>query len=214
MLATHGRAFADDPMFGYIFSEDSHAGAARSMLLALCQRLFFIAITAYFIFNRVNYQIDGGAAYITWNPRFETTPPPDRVYTLIMGFLQRSKALLCTPEQKRRDAEYGIKLGQARTSVLGENPHEFICLNVLAADPAVHGRGYGRSLMELLCATADDQDCKVWLTSTNSKNTRFYEASGFVTMRDITLGEATPTWEGEPVTIKFMIREPRSHKEN
>ena len=129
-------------------------------------------MTTYFIVVRANYQIDGGAAYITWSvtaprhhhrshdrpldyrlPASESVPQPDQIYTLIMRFLNLSKRFLCTSGQKRRDAEYGIKLGQARVDLLGEKPQEFICLNVLAADPAVHGKGYGRALMELLCAT-------------------------------------------------------------
>ncbi|VDC04124.1 unnamed protein product [Peniophora sp. CBMAI 1063] len=209
MLETHRRAFSADPMFGYIFTKGDQASIARSMLLALCQKLFIVVITAYFMVCRDNYQIGGGVAYITWNPASEFSPPPDWLYMFIMNFFQRLKTILCTPEQQRRDAEYGTKLAEARTSVLGEGSHELICLNVLAADPVVQGRGYGLSLLTLLCAMADDQNRKVWLTSTNTNNTRFYEASGFITVRDIVLGQDNPVHKANPVVIKFMVREPR-----
>lgn len=69
----------------------------------------------------------------------------------IISFIVWAHATFCTPEQTKRDAEYNLKKQKLLGEVLPKK-HEYACVSILAADPLVHGKGYGRALMQVVCA--------------------------------------------------------------
>lgn len=70
-------------------------------------------------------------------------------------------------------------------------PHYY--LGVIGVDPAAHGRGVGKQLIEAFCALSDSDEPSggVYLETANPANVRFYERAGFATTGTGTLGDAT-----------------------
>ncbi|KZV65658.1 hypothetical protein PENSPDRAFT_116280 [Peniophora sp. CONT] len=173
----------------------------------ICMQIFVAMFTTVYIFKRPNYQVDGGKAFVTIGTPSSSPPPPDRVMGWIISFIMWSHATFATPEQKKRDAEYNMKKQKLIDEVLAKK-YEYAVVSILVADPSVHGKGYGRALMQAVCARADARQEKTWLTSTNAKNRKFYEASGFKTIGELTLGEGNPVWHAPPPRIDIMLRLP------
>ena len=62
----------------------------------------------------------------------------------------------------------------------------------------------GRLSSQHFCVQADALLCATYLTSSNVDNTQFYEACGFKTVAEITLGEGNPDWKEPPVIVQYV----------
>ena len=69
----------------------------------------------------------------------------------IIAFIMWAHATFATLEQRKRDFEYNSKKQKLLKEVLPDK-REYAVVSILVADPSVHGKGYGRALMQAVCA--------------------------------------------------------------
>ncbi|VDC04123.1 unnamed protein product [Peniophora sp. CBMAI 1063] len=207
MLLTHHRGLHSDPMLNYIYNTDIEGGFTGRWGLFICTEIFIAMFTVAYLFKRTNYQIGGGLAFITIGSAGIAPPADDRLMGWILSFIMWAHATFATPEQRSRDAEYNTKKQTLLAEVLPDK-YKYAVISILVADPCLHGKGYGRTLMQTVCALADARQEKLWLTSTNAKNRSFYESSGFNVIGSLTIGDDNPAWAAPPSRIDIMTRHP------
>jgi GNAT superfamily N-acetyltransferase len=73
-----------------------------------------------------------------------------------------------------------------------EEPHYY--LPFIAADPAVHGRGYGTALLAHMAARCDGEGRPAYLESTSVRNQALYHRHGFVPLDEQQWPGGGPPW--------------------
>ncbi|KAI0684217.1 hypothetical protein C8T65DRAFT_748857 [Cerioporus squamosus] len=147
--------------------------------------------------------VDHGAATLIY------TLPGDKPGT-VTAFFGQLLSLTESTEFKNRRAEVGKKLALLVESALGSRVDDMILLDGLATLPAKQGRGYASALVRTLNTMADEQDRAVYLTTVDAQ--KFYESLGYHLVAEELVGGDNPSWKGEPIPAKLMMREPHSAK--
>ena len=182
------RAFAGDPMLGYV-SPDEHGRSRR---------------TRHILRTVVSYGLRYGQVWVTpgtmqaaaiWMP-----PGTDhltlvrRVRTgMVLDRLRLGSA------GARRYGVFNRMAGELHHRLISE-PHWY--LFVIGVDPSAQGKGIGRALIEHMLARTDEQRMPVFLTAPNPAVVPFYERLGFEVA-----GEAAVP--GSTLRIRGLIRRPR-----
>jgi ribosomal protein S18 acetylase RimI-like enzyme len=181
------RAFADDPMFTYIFPDPARRMAPL--------RRFLIAGLRYGTLFGDVHTTDDGAGTALW-----LTPGQGDITALRM--LRSGMAALpitIGPSAFRRFLNLATYGDQIHASVVRE-PHWYL-LN-LAVDPRRQRQGIGSALMEPVLALADRNRQRCYLETNNPTNFQFYANHGF----EIAQAGHVP---GDGPAVWALIRRPR-----
>ncbi|KAH9928721.1 uncharacterized protein B0H18DRAFT_246915 [Fomitopsis serialis] len=193
---TADTAFADDPLFDYIEDRPYPKSSRRRCYT----RLGWYAAKVH---SASAMTVNNGDAVLTFQlPRREARP--------IERTLYRLSKLLCrglSREQQARFQEWRQKQAQAIRAAFGEREQDMFRVDGLATRPEKRHRGYGSALMAAANVRADELGLASWLSTSNIKNTAFYEHFGFATVHEYMVGEANPNWARPPVVVKIMVRE-------
>ncbi|KAI0953356.1 hypothetical protein AcW1_007596 [Taiwanofungus camphoratus] len=215
-VTTAMQANRADPIIRYIVDA---ADPGRSLFYELKNRMVWALDLAETISRRRAFTIDRGDAIIISNdPKTESRPPAGLgriagiAKNLILACLRWATTKLDSNEQRRRRLEWLNKRETAIKEAIGNEADDMLYLGSLATAPSKQGRGYGARLVGSLTAEADAQGRSVWLCSSNSNNTSFYERCGFSTTNEFVLGGNNPTWKQPPVTVRIMTRKPLSER--
>ncbi|PCH33470.1 hypothetical protein WOLCODRAFT_160089 [Wolfiporia cocos MD-104 SS10] len=202
------RANKDDPLKHYLTDTpdaNQNPTSARQEKTAL----YLFALDS--VRRHEGWTVGDGDALLVFSPASNTVPRRRKLVNQLFSSVIRSilqmYAMLNTKQQKKRSEEMSTKLQSAQKEALKGREGDLISLNLLATAPQKQGRGYASVLVDRLTAIADAQRRGIWLL-TNLYTTGFYERFGFVTIKDIVLGDDDPTWTKAPVIVCIMLREP------
>lgn len=183
---TLGRAFAVDPMFGWVFPDP----ARRERGL---RRLNHVPVRFGLRWGRAT-QAEGGRAVAVWVPPGEAATPLRMLRSGLLG-VPLATGL---PAFGRSMVALGpMDPLHARHA---PDPHWYLML--IGVDPAAQGRGLGSALVAEGLARADDMRTACYLETSSPRNLPFYQGHGFVVVGEARLGkDGPPAWA--------MRREPR-----
>jgi ribosomal protein S18 acetylase RimI-like enzyme len=173
-----GEAFADDPLFRWLFPDDATRLDASAAWLGLFVERYLSRAPVHVIAGDDDYV----AAVAVWQAPGETRLPSATAPPTIGGLL----AALLGPA---RTAELGDAL-RAIGSVRPTRRHSY--LQFLAVSPAHQGHGMGRRLIMPGMAAADAEGVGVHLETTNERNVGFYRSLGFEVSHEIRLEPGGP----------------------
>ncbi|RPD62163.1 hypothetical protein L226DRAFT_80472 [Lentinus tigrinus ALCF2SS1-7] len=111
------------------------------------------------------------------------------------------------PELHKRKLEFRTRITALIRLVLGPGINEMLEIQVLATSPSKQGRGYGTALVNIVNDMADAQGRKTFVITGDAQG--FYETVGYRLVGEDWLGIDNPSWDGPPVPIRVMLREPR-----
>ncbi|KAF9057978.1 hypothetical protein BJ165DRAFT_1521310 [Panaeolus papilionaceus] len=196
---TYCDAFRDDPLINYLNTDKPPNERVLKFVFRMMLRVHR--------HSHIVSTIDHGVAISSAKPVNFKPRPADRILGIVLNLLRKIHR---TKEQARRIKEYDTKMKKAleETPELGENIKEMLLVELLATSPESQGRGYGSALLRAITLMTDVLRQKSWLTSSNVKNTGFYNSHGFITVKEIILGDDNPNWEGPPVVVNLMVRKP------
>ena len=185
MLAgTLARAFADDPVIGWLFP-DAATRAVRT------ERLFRIYLRDTMRVGEVYTTPELNAASM-WKPpgrwKLENAALARQLPALIQAFGRRIPALL----------EFEKKVETPHP----QEPHWYLA--VIGTDPVAQGNGIGAALMREVLDRCDRDGEAAYLESSKPDNVPYYERFGFTVTGEVTLGKG-----GDGATLWFMWRDPR-----
>ncbi|OCH92169.1 hypothetical protein OBBRIDRAFT_471472 [Obba rivulosa] len=200
-------AFRDDPVESYILNTpDSHEALTRGLYT-----LWNVVGLATSARKKHAFTVNDGDAVVSYDPASankDTRSLFERILDVVTKSIIRVLQVLDSPEQSRRKKEYRFKEEIAIKDAIGDRIKEIITLRGLATAPAKRRRGYGSMLMKAVTSIADVQGRSTMLISSNVDNTAFYESHGFRVVIEFTIGEHNPTWEGDPLIVRVMVRPP------
>ena len=126
----------------------------------------------------------------------------------------------------QRTKEWEDKSKALSQKVLGSQIKEMMHVELLATDPSCQGRGYGGQVLDYATGfvseihylvftsstqatlfKADAQGRSMWLFSSNTNNTEFYNSHGFFTAGNVVLGEEDPAWDEPPVIVPIVCHD-------
>jgi GNAT superfamily N-acetyltransferase len=168
--AVIGRAYADDPLSAWIFTD----AQARADACAIWYGLF---VETYARSAQVTWLADDQAVCLWHTPddpglEWPTFPTVAGALTALVG---------------ASDAE---RVGNALHPISDITPTEpHVYVNFLAVDPAQQGRGAGGRAITTALDAARARGIGVRLESTNPRNLPFYERLGFRRRADMRLGD-------------------------
>ena len=168
--AVLGRAYADDPLSAWIFTDPE----ARVDACAVWYGLF---VETYARSSRVTWLPDEQAVCLWYTPdtselAWPTVPTIAGVLTALVG---------------AGDAE---RVGNALHPIDGLTPAEpHVYVNFLAVDPERQGRGAGERAIAPALEAARSAGLGLRLESTNPRNLPFYERLGFRRRAELQLGD-------------------------
>ncbi|KAH9936883.1 uncharacterized protein BXZ73DRAFT_100298 [Epithele typhae] len=105
-----------------------------------------------------------------------------------------------------RVRDFGGMVVKLRQEAVGERAEEMIELTGLATAPEKQGRGYASALMHALHEIADENGLAIWLATTDAMG--FYALFGYKLAAEGWIGQENPEWDGGPIPVRIMIREP------
>ncbi|MCN9242755.1 GNAT family N-acetyltransferase [Streptomyces sp. RY43-2] len=174
------RAFDDDPMMRWFFTED----ASREASMA---RYFSTLFSRMYLQHGVCERTDAAAAF--WvPPEAQAKAVPDA------ETVQELQDILGDRAELFRDAL------EAAGKHTPQEPHWYLA--VIGADPAARGQGQGAALLRSGLAQADAAGLPAYLESSKESNLPFYEHFGFTVREELTLPGGGPV-------LWAMWREPR-----
>ncbi|KII94945.1 hypothetical protein PLICRDRAFT_169647 [Plicaturopsis crispa FD-325 SS-3] len=203
-------AFVGDPMLKYMRdTPDMKWPRLYDGLRRAIERTLLVS----YVVHKTGLTVDRGAGIVVCveakNSPSKPNRPVDRLIDYVLKQFNGAMERITTLEQKRRRAEINshVEVGLKK---IGQRIDEMVKLDGLATEPASQGRGYGGALVDAVTAFADSQSRATLLYSSNDANTWFYNHHGFETVHAFEVGAANPTWDGKPVVIRVMVREPRT----
>ncbi len=168
--AVLGRAYADDPLSAWIFTD------AQTRVDA-CATWYGLFAESYARGAQVTWLADEQALCLWHTPDdpelvWPTVPTLAGVLTAIVG------------------AEHAEKVGNALHPISELTPSEpHVYVNFLAVDPSRQGRGSGQHAIAPVLEFARSAGLGVRLESTNPRNLPFYERLGFQRRAELALGD-------------------------
>ncbi|KAH9846936.1 hypothetical protein C2E23DRAFT_536646 [Lenzites betulinus] len=187
------RAFLEDSLMVYFTTVDT-APFAEARAKARYYLMFDSGIRQ----NRV-LTVDAGKAAMKYQIPGGPGDPWPHVYAEAV-----LRKVADTRELTKRLIEFVEKVKELVLDAFGEKVADMYEIQSLGTAPEVQGRGYGSALVTAVTDMADADGHDVWLVTTDAY--AFYEGLGFSIIRSATLGDENPTWEGEPVPIRVMVR--------
>jgi len=196
-------AFEKDPVHRYIDNnrKQTHEVKVITQIIMFC-------MMAYWKRRKIALTVDGGAATIFCTAPQAPRGPSERCIDWMAQIIRRIFNFLTEKEEKRRAAEVKAKIQIAVSRSLGDRVKNMLYVDSLATEPASQGWGYGGALLESVGVLGDVTNQAIWLCSSNEKNTGFYMSHGYSVIDEAIVGDNNPTWNGPPVPIKIMVREP------
>ncbi len=175
-VVTLERAFANDPMFTWMFPDPEQ----RSRSLRLMNR---VALQYGIRYGHVTESGDGMAVAI-WIP-------PGR--TISTGGMIRC-GLLALPfsiglRPFVRFAGANDVMGKFHKKYVPES-HWYLL--IVGVDPELQGQGLGSALVKESLAKADESNCPCYLETSEERNLAFYERLGFAVVGTAPLGKGGP----------------------
>ncbi|KAI0030539.1 hypothetical protein K488DRAFT_72129 [Vararia minispora EC-137] len=208
-------AFLEDPLQLYFRAWDQVSSLSR---------LATVATGWAKLAQRISLTIDQGAALVVASPApssvISSAFPLSMIHT-VFGLLICPSAwfrhlfnrILYTPVQSRRMDEIQMKMG------------DFMSLDFLSCTSAQQNRGYGGALVrEVTKIVSQFPGCvgllnnpskaakhghKVWLLSSNLKNSPFYQSHGFEVVGVLAVGDSDPDYHGEPIRVETFTMDER-----
>ncbi|RPD62152.1 hypothetical protein L226DRAFT_535520 [Lentinus tigrinus ALCF2SS1-7] len=147
--------------------------------------------------------INHGDSVLSYREPGDARAGPLLSWVLKLPFFDRVKS----SELRKREIEVGTKLRAMIKSALGDRVSEMMELSGLATAPAKQGRGYATALVKYLNDMADARGRAVWVFTDDAK--WFYEELGYVLVAEDWAGVDNPKWNGDPVPLRVMLREPK-----
>ncbi len=182
--AVLARAFHDDPVLTWLFSEAADVTAAIDA--------FFPIVAASAITRGHFYRSPGWESVAYWSPPGGTgmfnPEHAESVGELVVNQIGAERAVETS------------QLGELTRAHHIEEPHFYLCF--IGADPEHQGRGHGKTVIQPGLDLCDHNGLPAYLESSNPRNISFYERLGF----EITSEFAT---DGGP-PMAGMTRPPRS----
>lgn len=173
------RAFDADPMFRFLYPEDSkRAGWLRWMMGVTLRQG---------VRDGVVFAVDDGDELAG----AATCVAPGRWPLGGWSFVRAGLALPPSLPTWRSLRE-GVAVDRAVLARHPPVPHWYIY--VLGVDPAVAGRGHGGALLRHVTAQADESSVVAHLETTNPKNLTLYRKFGFEVVEELSIGDAPPAW--------------------
>ncbi|KAI5120670.1 hypothetical protein M0805_006959 [Coniferiporia weirii] len=201
-------AFKDDPIASYVNEGAKKPGPRRQ---AISKRLWKIKFGRS-MKRKLAYTVNAGDAVLVATPAKKDVgkkPPVERAIdfaldatTTLFGYLNNSR------KQMKRFNEAKTKMEKLHNEKLGDSAAEMIYIDLLATKPESQGQGYGSALLQTILFTADIQGRSVYLFSSNTANTPFYESFGLSIIGQLVLGDDNPKWHKPPVIVPLMVRKP------
>jgi len=205
---TWTEAFRNDPQLRYQRDDENQT----RWTLAI-DKIAIASIMSLLVKSNVALTIQSGAAFIIAAPALGGANPNRPIDRAIRAIINALVAVLTrkfgSAEQRKRNKEVEEKSKEVVNRVLGNRTKDMLNVILLATEPASQGYGYGGSLLDAVTSLADITGQASWLTSTNVRNTQFYNSHGFETVGEVVLGDQNPTWRRAPVLVKIMVREPQ-----
>ncbi|KAJ3576174.1 hypothetical protein NP233_g594 [Leucocoprinus birnbaumii] len=205
---TWADAFASDPVLRYIDNNRKQSPEVKDATQFI---MFFVM--AYWKKRKVALTVDAGASFVFCTPPKFHEGLLDRGIYWIAELIGKIFLALTPKEERKRAAEVENRVGLAVNRSLGDRVNKMLYIDALATEPGSQGWGYGGALLDAVGALGDVTDQAIWLKSTNEKNTGFYLAHGYTVVAEATVGNDNPDWNGAPVIIKIMVREPRQRRQ-
>jgi len=199
------KALSDDPLERYLYVAPEENKRLRKVKIIEYGLGFSIHVR-----HKKGWIVDGGDAFMCYSdPRISRSKLSKLIDKWTMSILQLEGRFF-NEEQKNRLKELQTKLRKAIANAVGERKGSMLYLDHIGTVPEKQGRGYGTALARILTTKADIENHPAWLVSSNVEvNTGFYNNLGFYTVAEFVVGDDNPTWEGPPVMIAVMVREPR-----
>jgi GNAT superfamily N-acetyltransferase len=186
LAETFTSAFADDPMFGWMFPDD------RTRLKKL--KAFFLFAGPRMGLNHDEvWMMDDGSAAAVWIPPDEWRTPMPRQLAMVPGMLR-----VCGRDTGRVLGTLGLMEKQ--------HPHDppSWYLLALGTEKEKQGKGHGSTLISRMLEQCDEQGLPAYLESSNPRNIPFYARHGFEEREAIRPGKG-----GTGPVLTPMWREPR-----
>ncbi|KZT67083.1 hypothetical protein DAEQUDRAFT_729494 [Daedalea quercina L-15889] len=199
ILNTFVCAFANDPLYDYIEDSLKESKSRRGT------RFYFQwwGRLASMTYAGQAYTVDNGEAVMFMRP-------PGRKRGLVERVLERISMAMATlgvsAEQQRRIEERYSKSKAAVEEAFGDRLDHMFQMAGLATHPDKQGRGYGKALMTLANAKADQLGVASYI-KTSAGNVAFYESCGYVVVGRFTLGDDNPNWTRPPVALFILLRD-------
>jgi GNAT superfamily N-acetyltransferase len=182
LAQTLGRAFEDDPVFGWILPDD------RTRLDRIT-KLHALELTHIFLRHQATFTTPDRTGGAIWAPpghwRVKTSDEVRHLPSL-MGALGRRLVPAI------RSLEHVSKVHPSE-------PHWYLA--VLGTEPAHQGKGIGSALLQPILDRCDAELVPAYLESSKKENIPFYERHGFALRDEVTFPGGPTVWP--------MWRDPR-----
>ena len=181
-VATLSAAFHRDPVFEWIYPDESHRGTAVPH--------FFSVLVEQFATRREVRTTAGVDGVALWLPPGEELMPEATAEPIITELVEGA-------------GPAADRLMEAFTLLDAHHPQEpHWYLGFLGVRPALQGFGLGSALLQSTLVGIDEAGVPAYLEATNADNRRLYERHGFKVVRELPL-------PGGP-SLFPMWREPRT----
>ena len=174
MVEAMVRAFYDDPVFRWLFPDDSKRPAQS--------RRYFQGRTRALLRQDEIYTVEGGVAAAMWaRPGEWRDPLPDvaRQFAALVPALGRR-----IPRSLK-----GLREIEERHPAV---PHWY--LSVLGTDPDHQGEGLGSAVMQPILGECDRLEIPAYLETGTERNVAFYVRHGFKVTEEIRMPGGPPMW--------------------
>jgi len=176
-----GRAFAEDPVFRWLFPDAAARVQRNTAFFALVLRHVHLRHDEVWTAHE-------GAAGALWDPPGHWRMPPTAI-------LRHAPALLRMLGPRVPLALYGLSRVEARHLKV---PHWYLA--VLGTDPPFQGRGLASATLAPVLGRCDADGTPAYLETATPENVPFYEHHGFRVTGEVTLPRGPLLW--------LMTREP------
>lgn len=219
-VLTGDAAFKNDPHRRYTFeTPDAQTRPWRRITMKILIFMVNIRLISEAIHRGTAWTVNHGDAMMIYSMPASSIAKSrlskfiDILFHIIDTLLKAMFRIIASPEQKYRVHEGDEKTQRAVKLALGDRVEDMFQVQLVATAPDKQGYGYGSSLVQVVTSKADEECRSTWLTSSNFANTRFYESLGFASVGEISLGHDNPTWNGPPVIVLVMVREPATYSD-
>ncbi|TBU27718.1 hypothetical protein BD311DRAFT_778781 [Dichomitus squalens] len=128
-----------------------------------------------------------------------------KLHLYLMGLLRKIQ----TKEFTKRQTEVRGAIGTLFRENLGDREAEPIDIVLLGTSPEKQGHGYGKALVKAVTDIGDAKGLAVTVVTTDAY--KFYEAVGFKLVAETIVGVDNPSWDGAPIHVRLLLREPHRH---